>query len=944
MAVINLRNVVALGVLEDGVYPSVYNGQTGEYIGTVDGEGAGVKTVPTLYMYYRKNGHLYLYRTKERIEIDLTNVTAYDNSALFKLTEKSDISSAKITEFESRNIDVGHYEYKVPWVKSTQQYLYILVPIVRSIHTITVQGIISNQIFTLTGIYVHEGKSWWIYRTNVKTNFDFNDAVNEILDVQVYVRELTAEDLNPIEQLTKLLFEHINNKFNPHEVTKEQVGLGNVDNTADMDKPVSRPQKEYIDALENRVKGWFKQLNVWINNHVTEVNKKFQDVWAAINKKLDKEDYENDKDNFNAHIRNYDNPHRVTAAQVGLPTAASDIEKLKQKAQELQGLLISKQDKTSEELVTDNKRIVDAINEIYGIVVEHNNHVRSNSINQIEVTSEIPTTFEDGTLWIRIPRNEEDYITIKIEAVPVDSTIRMINSEGKESAGVGSASLECLIQSRLHYIVEKENYITKDVYVDIGVEDTTINVVLTPKTKKTLTVNATPDNALIIFTDKPSNAVIAQGTGTLTYETYDPRDILIQVGASGYETYEERITLDENIIRDITLTALPVEQGAVNLTVVDSETKAKIAAYVYDKDTGGILGQVTKDTPLQLTGDVNTSRILRFVSSGYIEVEQLVTYAIPTAEVTVEMDKVPVQSGTIYATAVNTESTALDGVTFEYKLSTESSWKPLGNDESTTGKSEAVTAPVGTSVDFRASKTGYITNTGTGVITNSESSVTIVLEEVPPEPTTKEYYIYVGDSETHQPIQGDTTAYLWVTDNWVKQTLSGSFKGFTYTGEPGSTIKVKFESVGYDTLEQDVTLPTDGVEPIQIGLLMVKETPPEPTTKEYFVFAVTEKNAPVETVTAASVLVDDEWIPQDLRTVVASIGFNYTAIPGTVIKVKFVATGFITEEIDVTLQTESDESLIIPVTLRFEDGIDYMQIEGDGTKHPIFRVGDVESN
>lgn len=944
MAVINLRNVVALGVLEDGVYPSVYNGQTGEYIGTVDGEGAGVKTVPTLYMYYRKNGHLYLYRTKERIEIDLTNVTAYDNSALFKLTEKSDISSAKITEFESRNIDVGHYEYKVPWVKSTQQYLYILVPIVRSIHTITVQGIISNHIFTLTGIYVHEGKSWWIYRTNVKTNFDFNDAVNEILDVQVYVRELTAEDLNPIEQLTKLLFEHINNKFNPHEVTKEQVGLGNVDNTADMDKPVSRPQKEYIDALENRVKGWFKQLNVWINNHVTEVNKKFQDVWAAINKKLDKEDYENDKDNFNAHIRNYDNPHRVTAAQVGLPTAASDIEKLKQKAQELQGLLINKQDKTSEELVTDNKRIVDAINEIYGIVVEHNNHVRSNSINQIEVTSEIPTTFEDGTLWIRIPRNEEDYITIKIEAVPVDSTIRMINSEGKESAGVGSASLECLIQSRLHYIVEKENYITKDVYVDIGVEDTTINVVLTPKTKKTLTVNATPDNALIIFTDKSSNVVIAQGTGTLTYETYDPRDILIQVGASGYETYEERITLDENIIRDITLTALPVEQGAVNLTVVDSETKAKIAAYVYDKDTGGILGQVTKDTPLQLTGDVNTSRILRFVSSGYIEVEQLVTYAIPTAEVTVEMDKVPVQSGTIYATAVNTESIALDGVTFEYKLSTESSWKPLGNDESTTGKSEAVTAPVGTSVDFRASKTGYITNTGTGVITNSESSITIVLEEVPPEPTTKEYYIYVGDSETHQPIQGDTTAYLWVTDNWVKQTLSGSVKGFNYTGEPGSTIKVKFESVGYDTLEQDVTLPTDGVEPIQIGLLMVKETPPEPTTKEYFVFAVTEKNAPVETVTTASVLIDDEWIPQDLRTVVASIGFNYTAIPGTVIKVKFVATGFITEEIDVTLQTESDESLIIPVTLRFEDGIDYMQIEGDGTKHPIFRVGNVESN
>ena len=1082
MAVINLRNVVALGVLEDGVYPSVYNGQTGEYIGTVDGEGAGIKTVPTLYMYYRKNGHLYLYRTKERIEIDLTNVTAYDNSALFKLTEKSDISSAKITEFESRNIDVGHYEYKVPWVKSTQQYLYILVPIVRSIHTITVQGIISNQIFTLTGIYLHEGKSWWIYRTNVKTNFDFNDAVNEILDVQVYVRELTAEDLNPVEQLTKLLFEHINNKFNPHEVTKEQVGLGNVDNTADIDKPVSRPQKEYIDALENRVKGWFKQLNVWINNHVTEVNKKFQDVWAAINKKLDKEDYENDKDNFNAHIRNYDNPHRVTAAQVGLPTAASDIEKLKQKAQELQGLLINKQDKTSEELVTDNKRIVDAINEIYGIVVEHNNHVRSNSINQIEVTSEIPTTFEDGTLWIRIPRNEElvtdnkrivdainetygivvehnnhvrsnsinqievtseipttfedgtlwiriprneeDYITIKIEAVPVDSTIRMINSEGKESAGIGSASLECLIQSRLHYIVEKENYITKDVYVDVGVEDTTINVVLTPKTKKTLTVNATPDNALIIFTDKPSNVVIAQGTGTLTYETYDPRDILIQVGASGYETYEERITLDENIIRDITLTALPVEQGAVSLTVVDSETKAKIAAYVYDKDTGGILGQVTKDTPLQLIGDVNTSRILRFVSSGYIEVEQLVTYAIPTAEVTVEMDKVPVQSGTIYATAVNTESTALDGVTFEYKLSTESDWKPLNNDELTAGKSEAITAPVGTSVDFRASKTGYITNTGTGTINSTgEHSVTIVLEELPPEPeevsvTIKAYEIYdsnklylaadikeisstgttVGTTRPDEPLvitknKNSVITYyaLPLSSDWynigseevvfdtdktveilclrnnnglikvrTRDALTGCMISDTIYDETGKKIgncdssedgyvseanpigfERNYKTLGDTRYEATESALFIAAKPSEAVVNYIDLHPKEGQDYIALKFVDSVTKAPITTGISC-------WFSSSVKTIVTDYQ-GIAHISGTydskvVILVRRDGYTEYNQSYDNLANHSVTTIELVPEPVFENDGIDYMQIEGNGIEHPIFRVGNVESN
>ena len=39
---------------------------------------------------------------------------------------------------------------------------------------------------------------------------------------------------------------HVANKNNPHEVTKVQVGLGNVDNTADIDKPVSNATKMAI--------------------------------------------------------------------------------------------------------------------------------------------------------------------------------------------------------------------------------------------------------------------------------------------------------------------------------------------------------------------------------------------------------------------------------------------------------------------------------------------------------------------------------------------------------------------------------------------------------------------------------------------------------------------------------------------------------------------------
>lgn len=46
---------------------------------------------------------------------------------------------------------------------------------------------------------------------------------------------------------------HKNNKSNPHGVTKAQVGLGNVDNTSDTNKPVSTAQKNYSDAFAKNI-------------------------------------------------------------------------------------------------------------------------------------------------------------------------------------------------------------------------------------------------------------------------------------------------------------------------------------------------------------------------------------------------------------------------------------------------------------------------------------------------------------------------------------------------------------------------------------------------------------------------------------------------------------------------------------------------------------------
>lgn len=48
---------------------------------------------------------------------------------------------------------------------------------------------------------------------------------------------------------------HINNKSNPHEVTKVQVGLGNVDNTSDANKPISNATQNALNSKFNASDG-----------------------------------------------------------------------------------------------------------------------------------------------------------------------------------------------------------------------------------------------------------------------------------------------------------------------------------------------------------------------------------------------------------------------------------------------------------------------------------------------------------------------------------------------------------------------------------------------------------------------------------------------------------------------------------------------------------------
>lgn len=69
---------------------------------------------------------------------------------------------------------------------------------------------------------------------------------------------------------------HINNRNNPHEVTATQLGLGNVDNTADVDKPISTATQAALDLKADNTD--LSDTNL----RIVEVNKSLSDYQNAI--------------------------------------------------------------------------------------------------------------------------------------------------------------------------------------------------------------------------------------------------------------------------------------------------------------------------------------------------------------------------------------------------------------------------------------------------------------------------------------------------------------------------------------------------------------------------------------------------------------------------------------------------------------------------------------
>lgn len=78
---------------------------------------------------------------------------------------------------------------------------------------------------------------------------------------------------------------HIANRNNPHSVTKSQIGLGNVDNTSDANKPVSTAQEQRIQEVENSLNTHVSSLQSTDTELSQNISKNSGDI-ATLNTNL----------------------------------------------------------------------------------------------------------------------------------------------------------------------------------------------------------------------------------------------------------------------------------------------------------------------------------------------------------------------------------------------------------------------------------------------------------------------------------------------------------------------------------------------------------------------------------------------------------------------------------------------------------------------------------
>lgn len=91
----------------------------------------------------------------------------------------------------------------------------------------------------------------------VDANFINETIIQNLINNTAFVKSLA-------NGVAENLLQHIEDKDNPHELTKEQMEIENVDNTHDLDKPVSVPVQEALDA-------YYAQLTAYADKAIADL-------------------------------------------------------------------------------------------------------------------------------------------------------------------------------------------------------------------------------------------------------------------------------------------------------------------------------------------------------------------------------------------------------------------------------------------------------------------------------------------------------------------------------------------------------------------------------------------------------------------------------------------------------------------------------------------------
>jgi predicted nucleic acid-binding Zn-ribbon protein len=83
---------------------------------------------------------------------------------------------------------------------------------------------------------------------------DYEEYKNEVKDSLSNIDSKADEAVSTAKTTNEDLKSHLEDYDNPHHITKQSINLSSVDDTADVDKPVSTKQKEYISEQIEEVK------------------------------------------------------------------------------------------------------------------------------------------------------------------------------------------------------------------------------------------------------------------------------------------------------------------------------------------------------------------------------------------------------------------------------------------------------------------------------------------------------------------------------------------------------------------------------------------------------------------------------------------------------------------------------------------------------------------